>query len=301
MARTSELERLRKAERELAAELGKLRARISAAEKGENKRIKDANRYIARTLKRIDRSTREQEKLQERELEKLERFLGETFESVGEAREALQKQTRKATKREKQAEALRLRSKAQRTGSENQRKRLEREAFRLEGKLNPTQRTYTIRQLSEYENETITEFLRDNKSWAEVGEGFLKDNERITVSVPYRYYDTDSRMHTGRALGRKVFRSLKELQAYMMYGNSGDPYVGQLDEWLGDIEIIKFPDEYAYHKERGRQTDVINARRKAVKKLNTERKRKAYKKGKEVGARQEARKQAKKTKLKGRK
>lgn len=272
MVKKTQLEKLREAERELSAQLGKLRSQIAAAEKGLNKRIKDANKYIARTNRIIAKTAREQERIQEKELAKLERFLGETFETVQEARQALVKQTAKPTKREKlaylQTEKQKLEVSASKSKSEKQRtlKRkqiaaIERE---IEGrKLDPSKPTYKVRQLSDLEKQRILDFLTDRKSWNEIGTGYLQPNERITVSVPYRYYGPDGRQHIGHALGRRIFRDWAAFQAYLI------SYIGEdsTEDWLGDIEIIKFENEYNYRVERGRQTDTIHKRRKEVKAL----------------------------------
>jgi len=275
LASKTALQRLRESERELESQLAKLRRQISTAERGENKRIKDANRYIARTLRTIERTSRAQERLQEKELSKLERFLGETFETVGEAREALSKQTRKATKREKLSEALRLRQRPS--------KAAQREATKLERevkgqKLDPNRLKYSIRQLSEIEHQQVIDFLSDKKTFQSVGLDYLQTDERITVSVPYEYMGTDGRHHTGYGVGRKIFRTWDELQAYIRVQYFSES--PNEEDWLGQIEIIKFPSEYEYRVERGRQTDTKNTRRKAVKKMFTERVKKAALKAK---------------------
>lgn len=275
MANKTAIQKLRESERDLESQLAKLRARISKAERGENKRIKDANRYIARTLRNIERTSRAQERLQERELEKLERFLGETFESVTEAREALSKQTRKATKRERLSEALKLRSRETKRGA-REAERLERESGAA--RLDPQKPSYTIRQLSRLENQQVIDFLSDKKTFHNVGLNYLQPNERITVSVPYKYIGTDGKQHTGYGIGRKVFRSWDELQLYIRVQYfDGFP---ESEEWLGRIEIIKFPTEYQYAIEKGRQQDVKNTRRKGVRKMFSDRKREAKKKDK---------------------
>jgi hypothetical protein len=305
LARKTALEQLREAERELETQLRALRERIAVAERGENKRIKDANKYIARTLKGIAKYSREQEKLKEKELEKLERFLGETFESVEEAREAVQKQTRKATQREKQAHALTLRKKATEVKSEKQAERLRKEAAQFEResrgeKLDPKKPSYKVRQLSEAEHQSVVDFLTDKKTFNDAGLGYLQPNERITVSVPYRYFGTDGRVHTGHALGRRLFQNWQQFQAYLI------SYIGEdsTDEWLGSIEIIKFEGTYDWRVERGKQTDVINKRRKDLNEKRKVRERGIKAKERERSAKQKAKLQAEnkelKRKLKGR-
>lgn len=300
MAHRTVLAQLRQSERELESQLAKLRLQIRKAERGENTRIKDANKYIARTLRTIGRANKEQEKLREKELVKLERFLGESFESLGEAREALGKQTRKATKREKLAEALRLKS---RGGERNVRyaEKLEREA--MGRTLDPNKPKYTIRQLSAFENQQVIEFLTDKKTFQKVGLDYLKENERITVSVPYKYIGTDGREHTGYGIGRKMFRSWDDLQRYIRVQYFSES--PGTEEWLGHIEIIKFPNGYQYALEKGRQTDARRDRKKAVKKMFTNRIKEAKKKAR-IGAEKRVTKERAKVKelkrqLKGRK
>jgi hypothetical protein len=60
-----------------------------------------------------------------------------------------------------------------------------------------------------------------------------------------------------------VFRNWAEFQAYLMSYIDED----ETEDWLGDIEIIKFPDVESYKIQRGKQTDMINQRRKDVKAL----------------------------------
>jgi hypothetical protein len=314
LAKKTQLEILLEAEKKLTADLAKLRSQIRLAERGQNKRIKDTNKYIQRALKSIVRSTKQQEQIQEKELEKLERFLGESFETLAEAKEALQKQTRKATKREVLAD-LQLKKKQtekqiQSAKTERAKKKAQTRVKNLEAqisgrKLNPEKATYTVRQLSNIEKQNIIDFLTDKKSWSDIGNGYLKPNERITVSVPYRYIGTDGKKHTGRALGRKVFKSFAELQSYMVR------YMGEdsTEDFLGDIEIIRFNSNYEYDVERGKQTDVIEKRRKDVKKMfqqkEKESKRKAIQKARESERRkaekQREKLQAKINKLKGQK
>jgi uncharacterized protein YoxC len=272
LASKTQLERLREAERELETQLIKLRKRIRLAERGENRRIKDADKYIARTNKLIAKTNREQEKIQEKQLAKLERFLGDTFETLGEAREALTQQTRKATKRERLAFLTVEKEKQLKRGHVKAAERIEREI--TGAKLNANKQSYTIRQLSKIENQQVIDFLQDKRSFERVGLNYLKPNERITVSVPYRYFDSDGKTHTARAVGRKVFQSWPQLQAHInnkYFGAKQDSYT---EDWLGSIEIIKFPDEYQYKIERGRQTDVKNTRRVRVRKYVAEEKRK---------------------------
>lgn len=282
MANKTALERLRESERELSAQLDKLRSQIRKVEKGENKRIKDANRYIARTLRNIERTTAAQEKVQEKELEKLERFLGESFETLEEARQALGQQTRKATKREKLSEALRLRARGTKTAAKKA-EFFERSAGAA--RLDVKKPAYTIRQLSALENQQVLDFLTDKKTFHNIGLGYLEPNERITVSVPYKYIGTDGKEHTGYGIGRKVFKSWDELQAYIrvQYFNE----TPGAEDWLGKIEIIKFPSDYEYQREKGRQQDVRNTRRVAVKKMYAakvkEAKKKAYERGLKQG------------------
>ena len=260
------LTRLRESERELESQLAKLRSQIREVKRGENKRIKDANRFIDRTLRKIEHANKAQEKLQEKELTRLERFLGETFETVGEAREALGRQTRKATKREKLSEALRLRQRPSKR-AQHEAERLEREVRGQ--KLDPNRLKYSIRQLSEIEHQQVIDFLSDKRTFQSVGLDYLRPDERITVSVPYDYMGADGRQHVGYGVGRKIFRTWDELQAYIRvqyFSEAPDDA-----DWLGKIEIIKFPTEYEYRIERGRQTDTKNTRRKAVRKMYSDR------------------------------
>jgi hypothetical protein len=313
-SRKTQFEQLREAESKLASDLAALRSRIRKAEAGENKRIKNVNKYIDRTNRDIAKFTREQEKIQEKELERIEKFLGDTFEDIFEAREALSKETRKLTKREelayKQTQKRKLEESAARSKSEKERARKTKQAAaigrQIEGrKLDPNKPSYKIRQLSELERQNVLDFLTDKKTYNQVGIGYLKPNERITVSVPYRYIGTDGKYHQGRALGRKIFRDWAAFQAYLI------GYMGEdsTEEWLGDIEVIKFPEEYNYRVERGRQTDVINKRRKDVKKMFSEKEKAAKKKARESEKNKQAKLLAKKNaqikqlkdKLKGRK
>ena len=266
MATKTLLTRLRESERELESQLAKLRSQIREVKRGENKRIKDANRFIDRTLRKIEHANKAQEKLQEKELTRLERFLGETFETVGEAREALGRQTRKATKREKLSEALRLRQRPSKR-AQHEAERLEREVRGQ--KLDPNRLKYSIRQLSEIEHQQVIDFLSDKRTFQSVGLDYLQPDERITVSVPYDYMGADGRRHTGYGVGRKIFRTWDELQAYIRvqyFSEAPDDA-----DWLGKIEIIKFPSEYEYKIEKGRQTDTKNTRRKAVRKMYSDR------------------------------
>ena len=275
---------MRESERELAARLESLRRKIVVAERGENKRIKDANKYIAKTLKNIARTSREQEKIQEKELEKLERFLGESFETLEEARSALGTQTRKATKREKLSEALRLRQ-SKSPIAQRQAVRLEREVSGR--KLDTRKPAYTIRQLSELEHQQVIEFLSDKQSFDKVGLDYLQPNERITVSVPYTYIDGNGRRKTGYGIGRKVFKSWTDLRAYIIRQYFGDEIDTDTEDWLGRIEIIKFPTEYQYAIEKGRQDDATKVRRKVrqeyFKKRGEKREKKAYERGLKAG------------------
>ena len=305
MANKTALQRLRESERELESQLVKLRAQISKAERGENKRIKDANRYIARTLRNIERTSKAQEKLQEKELEKLERFLGETFESVSEAREALSKQTRKATKREKLSEALRQRNKGSKRG-QLEATRLEREVSGT--KLNPERTKYTIRELSAIQKQNIVDFVSDRKSFTEVGNNYLRGNERLVMSYPFEYYGPDGKLHSGRSNTYKVFKDWNALYSWLQYGNSGDtgePAIDSPEERLGSIQILRFDSEYDAKVERGRQTDIRNKRRKDVKKLLAERRKKDKQKARasanEKLAKEKAKNKELKRQLKGRK
>jgi len=310
LARKTQIEILREAEKKLASDLSRLRKQIKSAERGENTRVKNANKYIAKTLKAIEKTSREQEKIREKELSKLEKFLGDSFETLTEARQALVKQTAKPTKREYLAEALNLRKKAESSSSakEKQRKIKLAESYERAGtgkKLDPKKPVYKVRQLSELEEQSIIDFLTDRKTFNEVGLGYLADNERITVSVPYQYYGTDGRTHKARALGRRIFRDWKAFQAYLISYMTDDV----TEDWIGEIEIIKFDDEYTYRVQRGRQTDQIHDRRKAVKKLFREREKKkitkakktAYESGFKKGQIAKQRAKELKQKLKGRK
>jgi len=276
LASKTQLERLREAERELETRLTKLRKQIRLAERGQNARIKDANKYITRTNKMIARSMREQSKIQEKELTKLEHFLGESFETLSEARLALTTQTRKATKRERLAYLTVEREKRLKRGQVKAAARIEREI--TGAVLKPERQSYTIRQLSKIENENILDFLTDKKTLSQIGTGYLLPNERITISVPYEYYDTDGRIHIGHARGKKVFQDWGGVQKYIEQGNSGigpaiqDGSIKSLD-WLARIEIIKFSDAYQAAIEKGRQTDTKNARRIRVRKYNADQKR----------------------------
>jgi hypothetical protein len=290
LAKTTQLDKLRAAERKLASDLTALRAKIKAAERGENKRVKDANKYIARTLKMVEKTRAQQEQIQEKELAKLERFLGESFETLSEARSALVKQTAKPTKREKLAflsvEKEHAEQAAKRAKAPEQKKRSLRRAAQIDleitgRKLNPEKKSYKVRQLSEAESQSVLDFLTDKKTFSDAGLGYLKPNERITVSVPYRFYGPNGREHMGRAIGRKVFRNWAEFQAYLMSYISED----ETEDWLGDIEIIKFPDLESYKIRRGKQTDIIIQRRKDVT---------ALRKGREKKMKQKARASAEK-------
>ena len=64
MATKTLLTRLRESERELESQLANLRSQIREVKRGENRRIKDANKYIARTLLTIERTSKAQERLE---------------------------------------------------------------------------------------------------------------------------------------------------------------------------------------------------------------------------------------------
>jgi hypothetical protein len=289
LAKTTKLEALRESERLLQAELIRLRERIAAAEKGQNKRIKDALKYIANTNKQIARVNKVNDKLQEQELERLEKFLGETFETVDEARAAFLTQTTKPTSREllayRQTEKKREQELASKAKTEAAKKRHEKRAASLERaitgrKLDSSKPKYTVRQLSASEHQNVIDFLTDKKTFNDAGMDYLLPSERITVSVPYQYRGTDGRLHNGHALGRRVFTDWNKFQAYLItYMKPGENGEGETyEEWLGDIEVIKFPDEYSYRVDRGKQTDVINKRRKDVQQMFSKRERERRKK-----------------------
>jgi hypothetical protein len=307
LASKTQLERWREAERELETQLTKLRKQIRLAEHGQNARIKDANKYITRTNKMIARSMKEQSKIQEKELAKLEHFLGESFETLSEARLALSEQTRKATKRERLAYLTVEREKRLKRGQVKAAARIEREI--TGAVLRPERQAYTIRELSKIENQNIIDFLTDKKTLSEIGTGYLLPNERITISVPYEYLDTDGRIHIGHGRGKKVFQDWAGVQKYIEQGNSGigpaiqDGSIKSLD-WLARIEIIKFSDAYQAAIEKGRQTDIKNNRRIELRKhfAKKKRKEKAKTREKERALKAQIKAQAKEIKqLKGRK
>lgn len=292
MASRTKLETLRRLENDLAGELKRLRAVIKAAERGENRRIKNAASYLKRKGRELERVAKEQEKIQDQELTRLEKFLGESFESLTEARSAFQKQTRKTTKKEIQSEAQRLHSKAEQTSSEKQRRRYESEARRLEGKkrLSPSRNKYSIRQLSDEQKQTVLSFLRDEKSFNSIGQNWLQPNEKLGISVTYRYRGPDGRMHTGRAqgpVGRKVINSWSELYLYLQH--YADNESENLDEWLGNIEIIRFPNATEQRISRAKQKDELIARHEKMREYYKEKEQKRIDKERAKQARIEAR------------
>jgi hypothetical protein len=305
-AKKSQLQILRESESQLEAQLLKLRQRIASAERGENKRIKDALKYIARTNRTIARTSAAQERIQEKELEKLEKFLDESFESVQEAREALAKQTRKATTKERtlflQYEIQKEKSKAEKTKSANQKVKHQRKAASLEreltgSKLDPSKK-YSVRKLSEIENQKLLDFMSDKLSFDKLGDGYLLEGEVITVSVPYKYIDGNGRIKTQRAVGRKVFRNWHELRAYIYSYWDNDP---DSEDWFGDIEILKFEEDYQYRIARGKQVDTNTRNRRERKAYFNERARVARAKHKaEITTLKQENKKLKKQ-LKGRK
>lgn len=294
MAHKTKLEILRESERLLSAELTRLRQRIKAAEAGENKRIRNTVKYIAKTNREIARASKLQAQMQEQELERLEKFLGESFENIYEARQAIATQTRKATKKELLSEAARIRAKEPKSKSLKQRKRLEQEATRYErealGKrLSPTKAKYSIRKLSEMEQQRVLDFLSDKHTFNQLGEGYLQPGEVITVSVPYQYRGGDGRIHTARSTGKKVYTSWDAFYAYINTYNDG---LAESEDWLGDIEVMKFPSEYDYKVDRGRSIDQNEKHEKERKAYfkEKERKRKTKEKEKRKQAVERARK-----------
>ena len=290
MARKTQLEQLRESERLLASELTRLRQRIKAAETGENKRIKDTQRYIARVNKTIAKTQAKQAAAQEKELEKLERILGETFESVTEARSAFRKQTSKPTKREvlayQQTERKRELEAAKKATTEKSKKRHLRRAENLERqiesrKLDHKKHSYSVRDLSAKENAAVLDFLTDKKMFIDVGKNYLQDNERIIISVPYHYKGTDGRTHTDRALGHKVLNNWSDLQRYLLSYFDED----STEEWLGSIQVMKMPSTYTDRDHKiikARDKDRREARIKEVKKMYADRDKTRRKKEREA-------------------
>lgn len=303
MARKTALEQLRESEKQLQTQLRDLRSKIRIAERGENKRIKNTNKYIAKALREIEKTRQATERIQEKELSKLEKFLGESFESLTEARSAFKQQTKKATEREKLAfltvEKEKLIKSAEKSKSEKQRKRTLKRAEAIEReitgrKLDVNNPSYTVRQLSSKENQAILDFLTDKKTFIDVGNGYLQDGEVITIRIPYHYKGLDGRLHTDYAIGRKLIHNWFELQRYLMMYITED----STEDWLGGIEVIKMPSSYTAEEHaiiRGRDKDRTRARKKAVKKMFTERE---SKKRKEFKQKERERSKARETKLK---
>lgn len=285
------------------AELRLLRSVIRAAERGENKRVKNTARFLARKGRELERVAREQEKLQEQELTRLEKFLGETFETLSEARRAEKKDTRKATKKEILSESQRLREKARRTTSEKQRVKLERQARRFEresGKhpLLPSVNSYSIRDLSAFEKQSIIDFLNDKKTFNQVGIGYLQQNETLALSIPYRYRGLDGAMHKAYAQGYKIIDSWPKLYSYIMgYLDEDKNDYEDVENWLGEIKIIKFQNRHDQIMERARQSDKIHSlenkeRKKAVKKMYAREREEAIKKATEKATEKQRRTEA---------
>lgn len=303
MPKKTALQKLQESEKLLANELAKLRANIRAVKSGQNKRVKDANKYIAKTLKEIAKQRKEQEQIQEKELDKLEKFLGESFDTIKDARKAFAKQTKAPTERERlaylQTEKKHALVSAEKASTSKQKRKLSRKVEQLEreitgAKLRPEKLKYKVRELSAKENKAVFDFLTDKKSFIDVGKGYLQPDERITISVPYRYKGLDGRMHTDHAIGRKIIHSWRDLQFYLMSYADED----STEDWLGAIEIIKMPSSYSSSEHtinRAIDKDRTTKRKKEVKR-HFEKKESA--KRKEVKMKERAKGRAREAKLK---
>jgi hypothetical protein len=143
--------------------------------------------------------------------------------------------------------------------------------------------------LSKLENQQVIDFLSDRKTFQNVGLNYLQPNEYITVNVPYCYIDKNGKVKTARAVGRKVFKNWNELQNYI-----NAKYIDEFttEEWLGNIEIVKFETQYDYAVTRGKQRDLNTKHRKERKAYFKEYKKALIQKGREI---------ERKAQLKGRK
>lgn len=278
MAHKTKLETLREIEAQLSKELKRLRATIRAAERGENARIKDTNKYIARQTRAITRAMKESEKIREQELERLEKFLGESFETLEEARKSFAKSTSKLVGKnlnkflEQEAEKRKHKTEKQRQRRAIARIKKERERERnIISGTGETGINYgpTVRELNPDEKQRIIDFITDRNEWDSSGPPWrLKPGEKLTLNVTYKYRGLDGQLHTARTFGKKVVNSWEELRVYINTYNDDSESV---DEWIGDMQVMMFPSQYSHTIAKSKQNVEQDTRREAVHKMFQER------------------------------
>lgn len=282
MARKTQLEILRGIEKQLSEELTRLRALIRAAERGENKRIKDSNKYIAKQLRSIERTTKASEKIREQELEKLEKFLGESFETLEEARSSFSKSTSKLVGKtlNKFLDTERQKRLAARERIRERKKQREIEEHPERGisgfERTKTQIGPTVRKLRPNEAQRVLDFITDRRDWNTSQPWKLQPSEKLGITVTYRYHaanDPFGRLHTGRAFGLKFVNSWEELREYINTYAEADNYGDSdtLDEWIGDMQVVLFPSAHQAKLEKAGERVDRNKRNKIVHKAYQQR------------------------------
>ena len=238
---------------------------------------KSAKEQLKRTNNRIkDAARKGRLQAQQNELQYIENLLGEDFESLRQARSALNREVRSVGKRNKKQvtnivkDVTKFVKQVTKAVPTKKRilKQLEKgiskvvessfnkvaETFKLPvPKINKKRKAYTLEELSAEDKQSIYAFMQDTRYTEQIDRAFYTPGTSYGAEIPYSVTTNDGRNITGWSktfVTYPTFNALfRVLSEYAVKASRKGVASPAIKEWLKHIKIVKWSGGYPAWKE----------------------------------------------------